>query len=124
VELFNPQSVMLCLLLVVLVTMLFASVLLGISFWARTPREAQSFVGPMLMVIVIALMVALLPGLELGWGNAWIPVSNAALAIRSILAGTVTTGPLLLVIAVNSICATTAALFASRWCAREDLLFR
>jgi len=123
-ELFQLQSVLLCLLLVVLVTALFASVLLGISFWARTPREAQSFVGPMLMLVVVALLVALFPGLELGWGNAWIPVSNAALAIRSILAGTADVGPLIVVVVVNALCATAAALFASRWCAREDLLFR
>jgi len=43
------------------------------------------------MVILIPLVIALLPGIELTWATVFIPVLNIGLAVKEITAGTMDT---------------------------------
>jgi sodium transport system permease protein len=49
-------------LMLVPVVAIFAAVLLSISIYAKSFKEAQSYMGPMSILVVIPIMLALLPG--------------------------------------------------------------
>ncbi|MDZ7903630.1 MAG: ABC transporter permease subunit [Rheinheimera sp.] len=73
----------LILALLIPLTAIFAALLLSLSIYARSFKEAQNYMGPLSMIIFLPLMVGLLPGIELSWSLAMIPVMNVALLLKS-----------------------------------------
>ena len=67
----------------------FAGLLSAIVIRAKSFKEAQTMVTPMMFVIIIPAMLALIPGVMLNWQTAFIPVLNIALATKEIIAGTI-----------------------------------
>lgn len=67
----------------------FSSVVLAISIYARTFKEAQNYMGPLTMLAFMPLLVAMMPNMELTYKTAMIPITNVALAIKDLLKGTV-----------------------------------
>lgn len=70
-------------------SLFFAGVLSAVVVRTSSFKEAQSYVTPMTFVVIIPAMVALMPGVELSWSNAFIPILNVALATKEIIAGTI-----------------------------------
>ncbi|WAJ68972.1 ABC transporter permease [Catenovulum adriaticum] len=64
-----------------------SAVVLSISIYAKSFKEAQNFMGPLSLLVFIPLIVAMLPGIKLSWGWAMVPISNVALAVKEILKG-------------------------------------
>jgi sodium transport system permease protein len=81
----NPLSLVLVVLLMIPAAVLFSAGLLAIAIMARTYKEAQSYVSPMMFVVIIPSMISFMPGAELNFGWAWVPVSNIALGVRAAL---------------------------------------
>ncbi len=67
----------------------FAGLLSAIVIRAKSFKEAQTMVTPMMFVIIIPAMLALIPGVVLNWQTAFIPILNIALATKEIIAGTI-----------------------------------
>ena len=67
----------------------FAGLLSALVIRAKSFKEAQTMVTPMMFVIIIPAMLALIPGVVLNWQTAFIPVLNIALATKEIIAGTI-----------------------------------
>ena len=63
--------------------------LLSISFYARSFKEAQSLMGPLNMVIIVPLFLSLGPGMEMDHATALMPLINVGLLTKEILAGSV-----------------------------------
>ena len=61
--------------------------LLGISIYAKSYKEAQSYMGPMMIIGVLPVVVASLPGVSLDGGWFWTPLTNIALAMQDVIAG-------------------------------------
>jgi sodium transport system permease protein len=72
-------------LMMIPAAVLFSAGLLAISIMARSYKEAQSYISPLMFVVIIPSLVAFMPGIELNAGLAWVPVSNIALAVRTAL---------------------------------------
>jgi len=77
----------------------FAAAQLSISFYAKSFKEAQSMVSPLLIAVIFPAFIGLLPGFSLNTTTALIPVLNVALATKDALAGTLGMGHLVLVYA-------------------------
>jgi ABC-type Na+ efflux pump permease subunit len=73
-----------------------SAVLTGIAGLAASFQEGQALLGPVQLIFIFPAMAASLPGLELGYGTALIPVVNVALAFRELLVGHSGLGPVLL----------------------------
>ena len=86
---FQPSTVLLLLALVLPMAVFFAGVLIPISSYARNFKEAQSIITPMNFLVIIPAAIGLMPGIELNWGTAFIPILNVALASKEIVAGTI-----------------------------------
>lgn len=123
-KLLGWDTILLLMSLLLPLTILFAGVLLSVSLTARSFKEAQSLISPLNILIIMPAAIGLMPGIELSFSNAWIPVLNVSLATKEILAGTVKPSELAVVYA-SSITLAVASLWGSAWWfGRESTIFR
>jgi sodium transport system permease protein len=120
----NVQSVLLVLSLLLPLTVFFAAFLLSLSMFAKSYKEAQSIISPMVIVVILPVLVGVFPGIELDPGTALIPVLNVSLATKEIIAGTIKTGLLLEVYASLVLLAALSLYGCAKWFAREETIFR
>jgi len=118
------QTVLLVLSLLVPLTVFFAAVLLSISVFAKSYKEAQSMISPLTIVVILPVLMGLFPGIALDPVTALIPVLNVSLATKEIIAGTIGTGLLLEVYASLVLLAGLALFGCARWFEREGTIFR
>jgi len=93
----SPSVVGVLLSLLVPLTVFFAAAQLSLSFYAKSFKEAQSIVSPLMIAVLFPAFIGLLPGFSLNTTTALIPVLNVALATKDALAGTLGMGHLALV---------------------------
>lgn len=111
-------------LMLVPVVAIFAAVLLSISIYARSFKEAQSYMGPLAILVIIPAMLALLPGVELKGGWAWAPLVNVALAMKELVKGTMDYFQLIAIFGSTVIFAGVLIAFCIYWFKQEKVLFR
>lgn len=88
-------------LLVLLTTLFLGAISLAVVLLANSYKEAQSYVSPLMMLVLIPAMLAGMPGMELNFQTALIPVFNIALAILTLFKGNWDPGLLSLVAAAG-----------------------
>ncbi|MFT5313523.1 MAG: sodium transport system permease protein [Paraglaciecola sp.] len=111
-------------LMLIPVVAIFSAMLLSISIYARSFKEAQSYMGPLVIVVIIPAMLALLPGVELKGGWAWAPLVNVALAMKELVKGTMDYFQLIAIFASTVIIAGALLGFCIYWFKQEKVLFR
>ena len=118
------KSVVLVLSLLLPLTVFFAAILLSLSIFAKSYKEAQSIISPMMIVVIVPAFIGLMPGMSLTSGTALIPILNVSLATKAILAGTAT--PVLLAgVYVSLIVYAGLSLFGcAKIFSREGAIFR
>lgn len=121
---FDPLNLLLGLVMMVPLAMFFGAILLMVSVYARSFKEAQSIITPLTIVAIFPAGVALIPSLELGVVTALVPVMNVSLAIKSMATGTTEILPLVLVLISLSALAATSLVVCSRYFNRESVIFR
>ncbi len=84
----TPGAVATLLLLFVPVAALVAAVLLLISAYARSYKEAQLYFFPVYVLTAVPALAPVLPGLSLRSAIAVVPIANVSLAAREVLTGT------------------------------------
>jgi sodium transport system permease protein len=105
-------------------TIFFAGVLLSVSLSAKTFKEAQSLISPLNVAIILPAAIAMMPGIEMNYTTALIPVLNVSLATKEIIAGTMSL-PHLALVYVSLIALALASLYGSVWWfSRESTIFR
>lgn len=102
----------------------FAAILLAISIYAKSFKEAQNYMGPMSMLGFIPVMFAMLPGIELNSKWAFVPITNVALAIKEILKGTIDYFMLFAIFGSTIVFALASVFFCVHWFNKESVLFR
>lgn len=93
--------------LLVLFAAFFSAVLLALTSFARSFKEAQAYLIPLMLLSLGPGVVSLLPGLQLQGVLAITPVSNIVLLARDLCGGGV--NPLMAAVAVLSTCLYTLA---------------
>ncbi len=76
---------LLMLLAVIPLAALFSSLALALSALARSTKEAQTYLTPLLLVIMPLAMVSMVPNLDLTPGLASVPVAGAVLLFRDLM---------------------------------------
>lgn len=110
------------LVLVLLTTLFIGALALAVVLLANSYKEAQSYVSPLMMVVLIPSMMAAMPGVELTLQTALIPVFNVALAIVSIMKGSLDTGLLGVVAAASLVYGVLALYLASLTFGNENVI--
>jgi sodium transport system permease protein len=120
----DPAGLLLVLVLVFPVAVLFCAVLLAVSLFARSIKEASSYATPMIIVIIVPAMMGLLPGVDLNARLALVPILNVALASKELVSGVFHWEYLGLIFGSTCVYAAAALAFCVRMFNREDVLFR
>jgi sodium transport system permease protein len=102
----------------------FSAALLALSLFAKSFKEAQSYISPLMIVVVMPAIASLLPGVELTPALALIPVLNISLVSKEIIAGTFHWKLIALIFLSSSVYAGAAMAIAVKLFQREDVLFR
>jgi sodium transport system permease protein len=110
---------------------LFAAMALALSTLARSTKEAQTYLTPLMLVALPLAMVSVVPNIELTFGIASVPVSGAVLLFRDLLLAQGEPALLARVAPMVPVVLGTTALAAGlaiRWAVwmfeREEVLFR
>lgn len=111
-------------LMLVPVVAIFAAILLSISIYAKSFKEAQSYMGPLVLFVIIPVILALLPGVELKGGWAWVPLTNVALAMKELVKGTMDYYQLIAIFGSTVLIAGSLIAFCVYWFKQEKVLFR
>ena len=119
----KPGVIIFLMTLLFPLTVFFASLMLSISFTAKSYKEAQSKVGPLMPVVIIPAFLGLMPGVELSVGTALVPILNVTLATKQILAGQVNPGLMVVVYGSLIVYAVLGLLLCSKVFSRESAIF-
>ena len=123
-EIISPFIIVSVIILMIPIAIFFASMLLSISFYARSFKEAQSLMGPLNIVIIVPLMLTLGPGIEIDHITALIPLINVGLLTKEILAGSAK--PIYFIETLSSLLffAAIGIRFSVYWFNKENTIFR
>jgi sodium transport system permease protein len=103
---------------------LFSAALLAIALFAKSFKEAQSYISPLMIVVILPAVAAVLPGVELNTTLALLPVLNTSLVSKEIMTGTYHWKYIALIFMSSCIYAAAAIAIAVKLFQREDVLFR
>lgn len=120
----NPLAIAGFFILLLPVAALFSALLLMFSLFARTFREAQTYVSPLMIVAILPVAIGLMPGVELTPAFALVPVLNISLIGRDILSGIYDWGYLATILASSIAYAALALWGAVRLFHKEAVVFR
>jgi sodium transport system permease protein len=120
----SPASLAAVFVVMMPMALLFASVLVAIGLFARSMKEAQSYVQPLMVLMIMPMMISLLPGFELDSTLALVPVVNVSLLCKEILSGTYHWNYIAIIFASSCLYAAAALAFAVMMFKRETVVFR
>jgi len=118
------RSILLLVSLLIPTTAFFAAILLSLSIFSKSFKEAQSMITPMMIVVIVPAFLGLMPGMSLNTITALIPILNVSLTTKAIIADTLT--PMLLVeVYLSLIIVASVSLVICAWIfEREETIFR
>lgn len=102
--------------------LLIVALLMAVGVLARSYREGQSYLMPILLLVMMAGFASFLPGAELTAGTALVPLLNVTLLVHDILVGKAGGQQILLVWAVSLAWAALGILLAARVFQTEQVL--
>jgi sodium transport system permease protein len=105
---------------------LFSALCLALASFARSSKEGQYYLMPLMLVTMPLVILPMAPGVELTLGNSLIPVTGVVLLLRALLEGNLLEAlpfvPLVVVVTLG------CCLWATRWAVdqfnSESVLFR
>lgn len=121
---FDPSSIIAIVILLVPLAVLFAVVEIAVALLAKSYREAQTYVSPLMFLVIVPAIVGALPGVELNWKTALIPILNVSLVSKEIFAATYHWSYIALIFATTCSYAAIGIAAAVHMFNREDVLFR
>jgi sodium transport system permease protein len=101
---------------------LFSAVFMAISAYANSYKEAQGYLTPDVLMGQLPAMAALLPGMEISFGTAFIPVMNVALLFKAMMIGEFDITMILAVWLSTALYAAIALKWASSILSNEEAL--
>lgn len=102
----------------------FAGLLIPLTIYAKTFKEAQSIVTPLTFLIIIPAAVGLIPGVEYNAVTALIPIVNITLATKEIIAGTIHVPHYLITVSSLIGLAVLSVMFCAKWFGKESNILR
>ncbi len=120
----DPAGLAGVLLMILPVSVLFSALLLALGLWARNTREAMTYIGPLMLVVIVPAAVGMLPGIDLNARYALVPILNLSLACHEMLTGVWHWHYLVLIFASMCVYAAAALAFSVRMFNRESVVFR
>jgi len=108
------------------VSALFGALCIALAAFARSTREGQYYLMPLVLVTLPLVILPMGPGMELNLGNSLIPLTGLVLLLRSLLEGSYLAAlPYIpIVVGVTLLCCLMAVRWAIEQFNKESVLFR
>ncbi|OHB79543.1 MAG: hypothetical protein A2W31_07285 [Planctomycetes bacterium RBG_16_64_10] len=123
-----PPAIAAVWLLVALVPIaaLFSALCLALAAFARSTKEGQYYLMPLVLITMPLMILPMAPGVELSLGNSLIPITGVVLLLRTMLEGNSMQALLYAppVAAVTLVCCLLAIRWAIDQFNKESVLFR
>jgi sodium transport system permease protein len=120
----DAHAVALIAIILVPLSMFAASLMFAIALFARSYKEGQSYLTPLVFVVIFPALMGGMSGFEMSPALCLIPIFNASQMIRGILLGDVSTANFAITTAANLAYAAIAFVVATRQFENENVLFR
>ncbi len=120
----GPKTVASVFLMALPIAVLFSAVLMTIALFAKTYKEAQSYLTPMTFIVIIPAIASMLPGVELTSKLALIPILSTSLLCKELVAGTYHWNLIAIIFSSTCVYAAAALFIAIKMFQRESVLFR
>ena len=106
------------------VAVFFSAVIFTVALFAKSYKEAQSYVAPMIFAIILPAVVGMLPGIDLNARLAFVPILNLSLVCKEMLSGIWHWDYIAIIFGSFCAYAGIALAVAVKMFNREDVIFR
>jgi len=120
----DPAGVLGVLAMIAPVAVLFSAIIFTVALFAKSYKEAQSYVAPMVFIVILPAVVGMLPGIDLNARLAFVPILNLSLVCKEMLSGVWNWNYIAIVFVSTCAYAAAALALAVRMFKREDVIFR
>jgi sodium transport system permease protein len=120
----DPSVLPLVMLALVPTAIMAASIMVAIALFAKSFKEAQSYLTPLIMAVIFPLIAGMLPGIQLTPALALIPLFNVCQLIKEIFQGDFNRLSFAITMASNIVYAGIAFFAAVQVFKSEKVLFR
>lgn len=120
----DPLGMVAVLGMVLPLAVLFSAVLFAVSLCAKSFKEAQTYVSPLIILVLLPAIIGSLPGIELNGRLALVPILNVSLVSKELVAGVWPWKHILLIFGSSCVYAAAALGLAVRLFKRESVIFR
>ena len=86
-DILSPTLILTLYVLLIPLAIFFTGLMTPISIYAKSYKEAQSTMVPLNIIVVLPAVAGFIPGIELNYVTAFIPIVNVVLATKQIIAG-------------------------------------
>ena len=124
IPMIDPLGLLGVLAMVLPVAVMFAAATFTVALFAKSYKEAQSYVGPMVIVVIMPAVIGMLPGIDLNARLALVPLLNLSLVCKEMLSGVWHWDYIALIFGSSCVYAAVALALAVRMFNREDVIFR
>ncbi|MFI5355860.1 MAG: ABC transporter permease, partial [Opitutales bacterium] len=120
----DPAGLLGVVAMILPVAVLFSAILFTVALFAKSYKEAQSYIGPMIIVVIMPAIIGMLPGIELNARLALVPILNLSLVCKEMLSGVWHWPYIGLIFGSTCVYAGVALALAVRMFNRESVIFR
>ena len=120
----EPAAAILLLAVSIFLVLMFSAIILSISIYAKSFKEAESYIGPAYMVVILPIVfITSMPAFEPALIHFAIPAVNAVLLFKEVLMGTYDTSHILVTFVSLIVASALAILAATKIYSKESVLF-
>jgi len=120
----DPMGLVGVLAMVFPVAVMFAAVTFTVALFAKSHKEAQSYLAPLMIVVIMPAVIGMLPGIDLNARLALVPLLNLSLVCKEMLSGVWHWNYIALIFGSSCVYAAVALALAVKMFQREDVIFR
>ena len=117
------QTVISIFIMVLPLAVLFSAGVMTVALFAKSYKEAQSYITPLMFIVIIPAVCAMLP-IDLNAKLALVPILNASLLCKELVVNTYHWNYIAIIFLSTCIYAGAALFLAVKMFQREDVLFR
>lgn len=120
----GPKAIASVMIMAVPLTVLFSAALITIALFAKSHKEAQSYIAPLMILVVVPAIAAMLPGVDLTPKLAIVPLLNVSLLCKELVTGEYHWNFIVIIFVSTCVYAAAALYLAVKMFQRESVLFR
>lgn len=117
-----PQSIIAMVVVLIPLAFFISASMMTVAVFARSFKDAQNYVTPFFIIIILPACVASIPEIELSATTQLIPITNVSLLFRDLLMGTVAIDMVFVVFLSTAVYALLALIVATWVFQREDVI--